>query len=64
MAILHNPIVHNYMIFEIQRKLYKMGITTIVIPVSLEDIDRLIDKIRDSANNASEFENITPKRII
>ena len=57
-------LLHNYTIFEIQRKLYKMGITTIVIPVSLEDIDRLIDKILDSASTSSELENITPKRII
>ena len=43
-------ILHNYTIFSIQRKLYRMGLTTIVIPVSLDDIDPLINKIQASAD--------------
>jgi len=43
-------LLHNYTIFSIQRKLYRMGLTTIVIPVSLDDIDPLINKIQASSD--------------
>ncbi|OFX68918.1 MAG: amino acid transporter [Bacteroidetes bacterium GWE2_29_8] len=49
-------ILHNYTIFEIQRKLYQMGVTTIVIPVSLDEIDPLLNKIK-----ASDGDNIKIK---
>jgi len=29
-------ILHNYTIFSIQRRLYKLGLTTIIIPISLK----------------------------
>ncbi|OFX58280.1 MAG: amino acid transporter [Bacteroidetes bacterium GWA2_30_7] len=50
-------ILHNYTIFEIQRKLYQLGITTIVIPISLDDIDILISKIQASTSNSINVQN-------
>jgi len=50
-------LLHNYTIFEIQKKLYKMGVTTIVIPVSVDDIEPLINKIKESEKCLSPNNN-------
>jgi len=36
-------VLHNFTIFSIQRRLYKHGLTTIIIPISLDKAIEVID---------------------